>query len=1119
MKKLIPVLIIFSLFLSFMPAVHGTEDDSSYTAFLTIENKVEFTWPKERDGKISIYGTDDPDSSNMVSVVENIHADCGNHSFDFIAEGKTYHNYYIFELTQGSATNTKIVETGFYMPRVSKEITNLNHPYLMATEKDVERVKGLIAAGNEVYTKNYNNLIKNAERYINLYGETEALEQSKSSGVCDVMPNIGAAYVLSGDERYLDIGLHCLMLLVDYIYENTSVATEAKNDYWYIEEVAIGYDFLYNGINEVDRQVIENGLFKEWTARLDALPRGQMSNQGGVNHVLPTIGLLLKSHDMIMRGLFREDYGLYYSFLNAVNDDGSMWNQPPMYFSGQVGYWYRLAQMFYNSGYDMFNEKVSGTRTTREYWENTLAQSSSTNYRESDLGDIVEVEDRQVFKSLLNYIFYFAYSDRSYPNLADTDASFNYGLRTGVLSTDIFETAFKHYGDSRVQWFLADTKGANREKGSFGHYYEMFYAEPEIGEGEFYIGNGYFDKAGYNKLGSSMFNDYGQAILRSRGSGNKVTNIGLYWKRFIETHGHSDALNLTMFANGQMALYDPGSYTYGSDVHNQYARRAIGHNTVIIDETDHWPSKGDSLYDSLSPNKQESTRGFLDNAAIGPVTRALKAYTNRAYSKDRNGIDSSLQRTVWQIDDYAIDVFKATGDGDNHTYDYLLNVSGEILSSSLTLNKEADETAALGDKNGYQYVQKIAKSNPTNLLWNNAYSLNKGGKLNVTMTGGEDTQVVTGKASNAAYSYENEKLIVRRSSNGSATFITVLDPAVDGEEFRHVTELPVTLKGKKIDWASAVKVSRDDVDDTFIYGESYGTKKAGKLYSDAETAFYRERGGEDTIFGMLNGKYICGEDIALDFKSNTSMQFTKLGDGCYRLDMGQGSQTDTSVTISGLGNGYNVFEMALSDEVILTPVVSQNGTSFSARAEGIYIIAKDGAEDCMSAPLRVTFDISDDDYAGMSVVSDVNDAPEKGIIIEAEDIVEESGGEVAYISAEDSHTTQNPNGTGIYKWDNVKHTLTWNVTVPKTGQYKVLFRYSTKSDSGAKREFIVNGGEAVRIHFNGTGEWTYNRHIGELLDAEGNEQTFEFKEGLNTVTMVNAGNSLNFDYIMLVPAD
>ena len=265
MKKLISVLITVSLLLTFMPAALAAEENGMFSAFLTIENKVEFTWTADAAAKLSIYGTDDPDSGEKVTVVENMHADCGSHSFDFIAEGKTYHNYYIFELTKGGAKETKIVETGFYMPRVSKEITNLNHPYLMATEKDVERVKALVAAGDAVYKKNYDNLIKNAERYINLYSETEALVQSNSDDVCDILPNIGAAYVISGDKRYLDIGLHCLMLLVDYIYENTSVATEAKNDYWYIEEVAIGYDFLYNGINEVDRQVIENGLFREWT--------------------------------------------------------------------------------------------------------------------------------------------------------------------------------------------------------------------------------------------------------------------------------------------------------------------------------------------------------------------------------------------------------------------------------------------------------------------------------------------------------------------------------------------------------------------------------------------------------------------------------------------------------------------------------------------------------------------------------------------------------------------------------------------------------------------------------------------------------------------------------------
>ena len=98
MKKLISVLIAASLFLSFMPAALAAEETDAYSAFLTIENKIEFTWEPDSAAKLSIYGTDNPDSGEKIAVAENMHADCGSHTFDFIAEGKTYHNYYIFEL-------------------------------------------------------------------------------------------------------------------------------------------------------------------------------------------------------------------------------------------------------------------------------------------------------------------------------------------------------------------------------------------------------------------------------------------------------------------------------------------------------------------------------------------------------------------------------------------------------------------------------------------------------------------------------------------------------------------------------------------------------------------------------------------------------------------------------------------------------------------------------------------------------------------------------------------------------------------------------------------------------------------------------------------------------------
>ena len=80
-----------------MPATFAAEENGMFSAFLTIENKVEFTWTADADAKLSIYGPDYPDSGEKFAVVENMHADCGSHIFDFIAEGKTYHNYYIFE--------------------------------------------------------------------------------------------------------------------------------------------------------------------------------------------------------------------------------------------------------------------------------------------------------------------------------------------------------------------------------------------------------------------------------------------------------------------------------------------------------------------------------------------------------------------------------------------------------------------------------------------------------------------------------------------------------------------------------------------------------------------------------------------------------------------------------------------------------------------------------------------------------------------------------------------------------------------------------------------------------------------------------------------------------------
>lgn len=1113
MKKTISLLIAFVLLFSVISIPSGASDTQA-RAFLRIDNILEFTWSCEDADTVDIYGTENPGAEDKVNIVTDLNATLGAYKYDFLSKGeRTYNEYYVFEFKRDNIlSKRKIVKTEFVIKRRDKKIRNIEHPFIAADTESVARVKELIQT-DESYKRTYDKLIEDCDNRVKDYVEPDQIDSSSiSTGSFPInIYYLGIAYALSGEEKYLVAGRNGLMYVLNYIQEKPSIAVEIKNDYWYIEEALLGYDLLYNGLNEVDRQIIENGLLRPWAERLAAVGRGRSANQGGVNHVVQTIGLLLKDQELIDLGLNREGYGLRFNWLNAINDDGTMWNQPPMYMVGSAQYYYRLAESYWNSGYDMFDETISGERTTEFL-------GYDANFREAEYGDNVTVENMNPMKTRMSFFFNYIYPDRTYPRFGDTDSVIAYNLKyNSGMSKEIYEIVNSRMDDPRASWIISEAQGNNRERGIIP-YRSLFLADTLKETENFKIGNEYFAEKGYNKLGSTMFNDYGLAFLRSPGKAEDSTTATLFWKRYQEPHGHSDMLNMTLYGAGALNIRDMGSFTYGSKVQANYTTKTVGHNTVVIDETEHWPAAGSYTTEQLFEG--ESSRGFLENAAIGPKSRVVKGWSDRMYSQGRNGIDSTLSRTLWQIDDYAIDIFRATNDGKTHSFDYLLNINGELTSSSRELKQEADETISLGNKNeGYTYIQKLKKSGVSNEMWHNEYSIKDGGKLRISMLGGDDMEVISAKAANRDYEFVDEKLVVRKTSAEDTTFISVMQPKRENEAFRTVTEIPVKLRGKVIDWSNAVKISDNTgTDDIFIYGETYGVKEAGDLQSDGESAFLRTINGEDAVLGGLGARVVSGRNISLSFKSQSSMQFTKMCDGCYRLDMGDGEQRETGVRISGLGEGYTVYKTELSENNNL--VKYSDSLSFNVERGVIYIIAKGDSYAKMDENICLDFSNTKESAGELtnSVKVKVLEKAPDGIIIEAEDFFEEEGGKVILADYDTDSHSKMTDASAFYGWDYNGHTLKWKINLPAAGKYHLMYSYSTLGDGGADRTLQINDSVAYSMHFNMTNSWR-DRKFGLLQNDDGSDILFDFKEGENIITMVNIGNGLNLDYIKIIPAE
>lgn len=413
--------------------------------------------------------------------------------------------------------------------------------------------------------------------------------------------------------------------------------------------------------------------------------------------------------------------------------------------------------------------------------------------------------------------------------------------------------------------------------------------------------------------------------------------------------------------------------------------------------------------------------------------------------------------------------------------------------------------------------------------------MENGGKFRITMVGNDSCEIMPSKAPNKSGLYDSEKLLVRKTADNEATFISIMEPITSEESFRTITPVTVTLDGKTIDWSDAFTVTggENGETDTFMYGYSYGARVAGDLTSDGETAFLRvDADGNDTALGGVGMKYISGKSVALKFNTSSSAQFAKVDNGLWRLDTSDGDQVGGKVTVYGLDGSYSVYKDELSDEHNITKL-DATGNSFDFEPNSIYYLAK-SEETLLSYELPVAqFESAAEEAAPTYdeertlTVNDLLASEESAVfankgtlIVEAEDLTTSKGDStINFVTYEtDSHSTKNEKGTGIYGWDAAGTKITWKFNSPRDGKYKVVIKYATANDSGAYRAFSVNDEEPYVVYFGSTGAWSV-RHPGLLTTDGENVYTCELKKGENVLVMDNINYALNLDCILFVPVN
>jgi hypothetical protein len=294
----------------------------------------------------------------------------------------------------------------------------------------------------------------------------------------------------------------------------------------------------------------------------------------------------------------------------------------------------------------------------------------------------------------------------------------------------------------------------------------------------FPLKEGRFANTGEYRNGCSLLPSTGVALLR-QATGNYTeqldsTAASLSYGPHGGGHGHSDALDLVVYANGRQWIPDLNDMPYETHWKSEWTAQTISHNTIVADGISQKPT-GKRNTEWPTDDAKDRVMGVLER--FTPAAKSVSASCDRAYDGIR------LRRAVRLEGSRVVDAFAASDlKGGAHQYDYVLHIDGQYEGSSAPLQPQEGK---LGTICGYQLVdqhQRGAAKGPFHLTFTNG-----GKQLRVWVAGAGDTEVIVGEGLTDSPDRKMTMLVLRR--NAPATqFVTVLEPVAPGDAVRSVRE-------------------------------------------------------------------------------------------------------------------------------------------------------------------------------------------------------------------------------------------------------------------------------------------------------------------------------------------
>lgn len=140
-------------------------------------------------------------------------------------------------------------------------------------------------------------------------------------------------------------------------------------------------------------------------------------------------------------------------------------------------------------------------------------------------------------------------------------------------------------------------------------------------------------KVKYPEYVSYGFEDSGNYYMRS-GWSEHDNYMYFHCGTLGSGHGHADLLHISVFANGEDYLIDPGRYTYiEGNEEREYLKSCKAHNTTIVDDEEFTKLNGSWSYNSVAtpikhPFISKDAYDYLEGSHLGDMSKGI--FTNRS---------------------------------------------------------------------------------------------------------------------------------------------------------------------------------------------------------------------------------------------------------------------------------------------------------------------------------------------------------------------------------------------------------------------------------------------------------------------------------------------------------